>query len=204
MSKQTAKLIARIAENLPEMPSEIQQGWIENPAALQKALYLALLPAPEYVIWKTIRIGVGSKNADEFCAALKAAGCRFGDWANDILGKPAFTVADQELDLDLVVMSVAELGFKNSAKRSEIYARARELGLDLCPAEVGPQLCLIYKDQPLNEWLLIAMEPITDSGGDLSVFGVARDGRGLWLDGSSGHPGGVWNANDRWVFVRRK
>ena len=183
MSKQTAKLIARIAENLPEMPSEIQQGWIENPAALQKALYLALLPAPEYVIWKTIRIG---------------------DWASEILGQPAFTVASHELDLDLVVMSVAELGFKNSAKRSEIYARARELGLDLCPAEVGPQLCLVYKDQPLNEWLLIAMEPITDSGGDLSVFGVARDGRGLWLDGSSGHPGGVWNANDRWVFVRRK
>jgi hypothetical protein len=38
MSSQVAKLIARIAENLPEMDKEVMQGWIENPRALQKIL----------------------------------------------------------------------------------------------------------------------------------------------------------------------
>jgi len=38
MDKQTGKLIARIAENLPDMGSEVMQGWIENPKGLQKFL----------------------------------------------------------------------------------------------------------------------------------------------------------------------
>jgi hypothetical protein len=33
--RQSGKLIARIAENLPEMSGDIMQGWIDNPKALQ-------------------------------------------------------------------------------------------------------------------------------------------------------------------------
>lgn len=44
MDKQVAKLIARIAENLPEMSSDIMQGWIENPKSLKNALHRALCP----------------------------------------------------------------------------------------------------------------------------------------------------------------
>ncbi|MGH7249378.1 MAG: hypothetical protein ACREGC_00205 [Minisyncoccia bacterium] len=47
MDKQTGKLIARIAENLPEMEATTMQGWIENPKSLQKFL-LGLNP-PEKI-----------------------------------------------------------------------------------------------------------------------------------------------------------
>ena len=59
------------------------------------------------------------------------------------------------------------------------YACALELGLELCPAEVGPVLRLAYKDQPLSRWLIIAMNVITVSVGGLSVFRVEHDDRGL-------------------------
>jgi len=36
--KQTGKLIARIAENLPQMSGDIMQGWIDNPMGLQEFL----------------------------------------------------------------------------------------------------------------------------------------------------------------------
>ena len=161
--------------------------------------------ARNWSTWKTIRLGTnGLKTADDFRKFLKDNGFSIGDYANDILGKPTFTAAAEEIELDLVVASVAELGFKNGATREQIYARAKELGLDLCPAEVGPQLRLQYKDQPNGEWLIVAMEPIADSGGSLRLFGVLRSDSGLWLGGFCGWPDCVWYSGSRFVFSRRK
>lgn len=155
-------------------------------------------------IWKTIQLGTGLKTADDFRRALKDGGHRLGDRANDILGKPAFTAATEKTEVDLVNVSVAELGFKDDAHQQDIYQRAQELGLEICPAEVGPQLRLQYKDQSMNEWLFIGMEPIIDSDGDLYVFSVERGDDGRWLDGNYGRPDFFWRGLNRWVFLRPK
>ena len=86
----------------------------------------------------------------------------------------------------------------------EICDRALELGFELCPNEIGPQLRLQYADQPKGEWLLIGMEPITVSDGHLLVFLVAHDGDGQWLHGLLGYPDYRWNAGSRFVFVCHK
>lgn len=45
MDKQTAKLIARISENLPaDLDKDVMQGWIMNPKGLQQVLQQALCP----------------------------------------------------------------------------------------------------------------------------------------------------------------
>ena len=152
--------------------------------------------------WKTIKLGTGIKDANDFRLAIKNAEMRINDWANDIIGKPEFTVIARETEVDLVKVTVGDLGFKDGARRDQIYDRAKELGLELCPPEVGPQLRLQYKDQPLNEWILIGMEPIRHSDGDLNVFNVEHRGGGLWLDGDFDNPDDVWYADSRWVFVR--
>jgi len=155
----------------------------------------------QFPIWKTIQIGTGLKTADHFRRALTSAGYRIGTWANDILGR--FTPAVEAATLDLVLVSVAGLGFSNGARLADIYARAKELGLELCPAEIGPQLRLQYADQPWGEWLFIAMEPITGSGGDPNFFDVGHCDDGRWLSGFYCSPGHFWSGSDRFVFVRR-
>lgn len=206
MDKQTGKLIARIAENLPDISSDLMQGWIDNPRGLQKFL-AGLCPCPpdtesNFSIWKTIKLGTGPKTADDFRRSFKADGLRISDWTSYILGKRAFTAADDETEVDLVVLSVAELGFKNGATRTYIYERALKRGLELCPAEVGPQLRLQYRDQPNGEWLLIGMKPIADSDGYLDVFYVGRPYGDLWLSSDRGSPDCFWDGSTRWVFVR--
>jgi len=158
-----------------------------------------------FLTWKTVKLGTGLKSADDFREALRQAGCQISDRGNDILGQPAFaaSLAKEETDLDLVLVSVADLGFKNGATRDQIYAQARELGLETVPPEVGPQLRLQYKDQPLNEWILVAMEPVADSDGRLRVFSVELDDSGLWLYGAEGRPGCFWSGDCRWVFRRK-
>ena len=159
----------------------------------------------KFKTWKTLKLGTGLTTADDFRKTLKKAGCKISDWANDILGKPDFSVAaTKEIEVDLVVVSVAELGFPDGATRKQIYAKAQELGLELCPPEVGPQLRLQYKDQPNGEWLLIGMEPISVSDGNLDVFGVERLGVARWLLGFYDRTDDVWPGGYRWVFLRRK
>lgn len=155
-------------------------------------------------VFKTIKLGTGLKTADGFRKSLEDNGIKVSSWTNDILGKSTFTVATKEVEIDLVVRSVAELGFKDGATRHQIYNRANEFGLDLCPAEVGPQLRLQYKDQPNGEWLIVAMNPIAGSNGDLRLFGIGRGDSDLLLDSCYDGPVGVWSAGDRFVFARRK
>ena len=106
--------------------------------------------------------------------------------------------------MDSIKRSVADLGLPEGPTTEEIYAAARESGLDLCPAWVGPQLRLDYDDQPDGEILTIAMEPITDDVGEPCVFGVDRSGSERRLSSRIVHPGVHWNAGTPWVFALRK
>ena len=158
----------------------------------------------KFKTWKTIKLGTGLKTADDFREVLKDNGFKVSGWANDILGKSAFTVATEGIEVDLVKVTVVELGFKKGAqRRNQIYERARDLGLELCPPEVGPQLRLQYQDQPNGEWILVAMEPIVDSVGDPGLFHVERYDSELWLCSCGwGYPDYFWDPGDQWVFCR--
>ncbi len=156
----------------------------------------------EFDIWKTIKLGTGPKTADDFRKVLKDNGFKISGWASDILGKHDFTVAPEETELDLVKVTVDELGFKKGARRNQIYERAKELGLELCPPEVGPQLRLQYQDQPNGEWVLVAMESIIASDGIPRVFRVEGDDSELWLISYWSNPDNFWDAGHQWVFCR--
>lgn len=158
----------------------------------------------QFSTWRTVKIG-SHVSVEDLKSDITKGGHNISDYSKDILGKPAFTLADQESELELVKVTARELGFSNGATRKDIYNRAIEQGLMICPSEVGPQLKLQYKDQPKGEWLLIAMEPITVSDGDLRVFRVERDDDGeSWLSTDYDDPGIVWDADSVWVFARRK
>jgi len=151
--------------------------------------------------FKIIEIGT-HKDVKSLRKALEESGARIGDWASDILNKTKLSISKQSLDL--VVRSVKELGFPNGAQYQDICKAAESQGLDLCPAEVGPQLRLQKPDQPNGEWLVIAMEPIKDSDGNLKLFNVKRNDDDLWLYTVYGNPDDFYDDDGHLVFVRRK
>jgi hypothetical protein len=196
--RRVSEIIGRLGEgmlNYERVMSELQKLLEDHSGGGQHYQWAA---------WKTINLGTGPRTADDFRRALAEKGCKLGEWGNDIIGKLAFSARSDEAEIKLVRITVAELGYVQGASRKDIYEQALKLGLDLCPSEVAPQLRLQYTDQPKGEVLIIAMEPITDSGGNLHVFNLGCDANGLWLNADVGNPGGHLNATRQFVFVNRK
>ena len=77
--------------------------------------------AAETRVWKTITVG-DSKGVNAVRKAMEAAPCpiAISDDADEILGRPAFPFIKQPVDLDLVVLSVFELGFGAQAARTDV------------------------------------------------------------------------------------
>ena len=92
-----------------------------------------------FPIWKTIQLGT-YRSAKELLEAFEAGGYRVSSWASDILNRVVVSTA--LTTIDLVVVSVAELGFKDGATFKQICECAFKLGFEFCPVEVGVQLRL--------------------------------------------------------------
>jgi hypothetical protein len=196
---QTGKFLAKVAENMPKIPASIMQGWIENPKSLQRVLAEALMPLQKFKIWKTIKLG-GFRDTDSIRRTFKQVGMKIGIWADNILEYISLT--KEIKDINIVIVSVSELGFESGAEYRYVCARAKELGLELCPAEIGPYLFLQYDDQSDEERFIVAMEPIIDSDGVLRLFSVERNTDGsLCLYSQSGHPNKFCYSDYKFVFA---
>lgn len=188
--------------------------------------------AHETPVWKTINLGT-YQNANVLREALDSAHCSIKKvasvevagqalptasiydaqptmpfclleaLANEIIGRPAFALSRTKTDVDLVVLSVSELGFgMTGAPIKAIYARAQALGFALCPPEVGPQLRLQYLEQPKGNILHIAMQPIAKYDGDLVNLALENDESVLTLFGYAVRAVDVMYSRALFVFVK--
>lgn len=147
----------------------------------------------------------GGKDKDQLIAELKSKKNNIGDYAGDMLENKAFTTQKNREQINLVRLTVQALFLdKKNHTTQEIYQKAEELGLELCQAEDGPNYRLQYQDQPLNEWLYVGMEQISDRDGNPGVFELSRRGDGLWLCSRWVRPSDQWFPESEFVFRLRK
>jgi hypothetical protein len=151
--------------------------------------------------WKTISLGTFTSTNAMF-NALDYRDIHIGDMADEILHRPTFTISKVKMDMELVVLSVNQLSSGKQNSLALIFARARKLGYELCPPEVAVQLRLQYDDQPIGEFLDIAMEPIATYEGALIGLSVGNGGAGLMLVGKPVTLEAVPDQGTRLVFVR--
>jgi hypothetical protein len=150
--------------------------------------------------WRTTTIG-SYKGVNAYRDALDAAKIKIGDAADEILGRAAFPYAIEKTVVKLTVVSAAELGVESESSLADFYNHARQLGLMLCPAEVALQLRLDYRDQPLGETLIIAMEPVNTYGGEPTILSLVNWGTGLALLGGTGRSDFMVHPYLRFVFA---
>lgn|SRR5690606_15246540 len=97
------------------------------------------------VITKSIVVG-GLSKAD-LLQKLQQSSISLNQYGEKLLYDDRFTTTETAYSVEIVELSVRDLGFPNGATLPEIFRQANELGLQLCPPELGPYLRLEYVDQ---------------------------------------------------------
>ena len=167
----------------------------------------------------TLTLGAQRSGAD-LLERLIEEKCRVSLWSTQALENPDFPVAAAEITVDIVVVSMLEMGFAESelATLDTIYDRAKQMGLETCPIEIAPQLRLRFLDQPdwrtgeqLGEFFVGSEPFVLTREGLPKIFSVVRDDRfphletgiGLWLisngtveAGVEEHPDRLFDASD--------
>jgi hypothetical protein len=149
-------------------------------------------------------IEIGGKSRDQLIEELDAAGIQISQYALEMLRSQDFRPDKKSETANLIRLTVGDLGFQNGATTDQIYARAQELGLELCPPDTGPNYRLKYLNQPMGEYIYIGMKQITDRDGDPFVFNLVRGDEGLWLCRNWAKPGHFWASDYEFVFRLRK
>ncbi|WP_409303925.1 helicase [Peribacillus sp. SCS-155] len=166
------------------------------------------------VITRTIEVGGLTKS--QLIQKLQQYSILINEYGDRLLTDDKFTTSDTKYSLQTVELTVSDLGFTDGATTAQIFKRASELGLELCPLELGPHLRLEYLDQPEGSANLIqrhqapsgsitiASEILAEDDDFPKGFYLRRINGVLWLRGYHADHLHVWNPDDHFIFCQAK
>lgn len=162
---------------------------------------------------RTVRIGGMGKS--ELLAELQRNGIQLNDYARILFAHSGFTTASATSDVATVELAVRNLGYARGATIAQLHERAIDLGLELCPLELGPHLRLQVLDQPEGHRghppsshkappgsVTVASRPLTDEHETPKGFYLRRIDGVPWLRGYRCALDDLWSPEDRLVFCR--
>jgi len=166
------------------------------------------------VITRTIEVGGLTKF--QLIQKLQQHSISLNEYGERLLSNDKFTTSETKYNLKIVQLTVRNLGFPDGATMPQIFKRAKELGLDLCPLEVGPRLRLEYLDQPDGNVgntpqqqapsgaITVASEIVSEDDDFPKGFYLRKINGVLWLRGYLADFLHIWNPDDHFIFCQRK
>lgn len=150
-------------------------------------------------------VEIGGKTREQLEEEMTKAGIKVSSYAQDMMRSKDFTTLKKPQTLRTARLKVKSLGFSENEfpTTDQVYARTKDLGLDRCPAELGPHKRLKDIAQSMNSRYSIAMEQITGRRGIPLVFDLERHGDGLWLHDSWTFPASGWRPEDELVLASK-
>lgn len=165
--------------------------------------------------WLPGEVTIGGLRKPQLLAALRERDVQLNAAAERLFEDARFTTLEQERRVEIVALSVAELGFSEGATQAALVARAGESGLGECPLELGPHLRLQLQDQPEGaerapatkgrapfRSITIASPPLDETDETPKGFYLRRMNGVSWLRGYWSWPGHVWSPEDVLVFCK--
>jgi hypothetical protein len=167
------------------------------------------------IITRTVEVGGLTKS--QLIQKLQQYSIMMNEYGERLLADDKFTTSNTKYSLQTVELTVSDLGFPDGATTAQIFNRASELGLELCPLELGPHLRLRYLDQPEgysgnplqrhqapSGSITIASEILTEDDDFPKGFYLRQINGVLWLRGYRADHLHIWNPDDHFIFCQSK
>lgn len=152
-------------------------------------------------------VWIGGESKQELLQNLKDNKIEINEYGLQIINHKGFIINPTKEKLQTVEISLADLGFLNGATTQEVYQRAQQFGLNLCPSELAVHMRLQYIDfsqqiDPIvGHWQNIAMKELSDDLDFPRGFYLRRREDGFWIRGYRSSPEHLWSSSDRFVFM---
>lgn len=159
-----------------------------------------------------VLVQVGGQPRTQLKRALSDAGVQLNAYAETLLAHSTFDDPASQA-LRIVERTVEQLGFREGAVLSQVFAAARSQGLELCPLAVGPYLRLALTDQanapdsvlsagrsPAGA-IHVASEPVSDDVECPKGFYLRVVDGQAWLRGYCCDDTYVWTPEQRVAFL---
>ena len=145
-------------------------------------------------------VAVGGIDRFELLEALRKNDVLINEYGEQLLDLDVFTTSQPVLSIDVVILSVSDLGFLETPTTEMLFGRARYMGMELGPIELAPYLRLQYLDQPKGTLITVATERADLGKSDPSGFYLQRRDEGLWLRGYKADASHRWELSDLFIF----
>ncbi|WP_427051623.1 helicase [Paenibacillus sp. TC-CSREp1] len=160
-------------------------------------------------------VEVGGLTQTQLQHKLQQCSIQINEYGKTLLTSEKFIMSHTKKRLQTVELAVKHLGFRDGAATLQLFQTAVDLGLQLCPMELGPYLGIQYLDQfevniatsakenqaPPGS-VTIASKPLTEDDYFPKGFYLRRINDELWLRGYVADDLHVWNPDDRFIFCR--
>lgn len=164
-SGQLARFMAAGTKALVLLSSQIgakqAAHWSRNEEELQRRILEALRDNDDFETWKSINVGGADQQLRAAnLVALERNGISIAKGARDLIISPLWSPEPVRRRIDLVRVTMRDLGYEMPVPYGEIVRRANELGLELCPVDAGLELRLAYMNQPLGTRYIVATKGV--------------------------------------------
>lgn len=165
-------------------------------------------------ITRTVKVGGLTKG--QLIQQLQEQSILLNELGVRLFADDRFMTSDTVYSLNTVELTVEDLGFPEGATLPQIYKEANEVGLGLCPLELGPHLRLAFLDQPEGNTgnisqqnqapsgsITIASEIISEDDHFPKGFYLRKIDGVLWLRGYIADDLHIWNPQDHFIFCEK-
>jgi|GEM_PF-2981256 len=172
-------VLGYLPEQIAKSVKDINNNTKAYAGPLEREIFNELPETVEYIVSKAFilpirryQLEVGVQNPDELIEQSKIDGIEIGEHKGErekeILSKIAVSGTRREIKLIALPKSFFAYyidknpyyeHYNREINYADVYQVAQDIGLEPCPAEVAPALCMEIKDSPSSTSLVIGMKP---------------------------------------------